>query len=193
MSDIQYKLHIETCRQLYEYVFTEKFEICGHLKKNQENELKINNIEIGNMREDKKGDKRQSCKANNIDKLPYYFHTHPVKSRSYPSSEDILSLLKHPYKYRVSIIATRWGIYILRQSDYSLNNPLKYNIEYMKKEVSNIIRWIGKIENDKGFKNNIYEKELTEDELNEINKNINDLINLTYLKIKFVKWSLLDL
>jgi hypothetical protein len=195
MCDKKYKIDRETFSQLYEYVFTEQFEMCGQLKKNQENELKINNIESGNMRADKSGDMRHSCQASNIDNLPYYFHTHPFESRSYPSSEDILKLLKRPHKYIVSIIATRWGIYILRQSEQSLKNPLKDETNQIttKKKISDIIRWIGQIENNKGYKNNNYERELTTVELNEINKNITNLINLTYLKIKFCTWSSLDL
>jgi hypothetical protein len=195
MCDTTYRLSRDTFTQLHEYVFTDKFEICGHLKKDGDNELKINNSEQGNMIADEYGDMRESCKAININKSPYYFHTHPIISRSYPSSEDITNILKHPQKYEVSVIATRWGIYMLKKSFYVLNNPLKdkNKLKIMKKDISNIIRWIGKIENDKGFKQDIYEKRLTTIELNEINKYINELIKLTNISIKFCPWNELGL
>ena len=47
------------------------------------------------------------------------FHTHPKESKPYPSIEDIMKLLKHYNKICLSVLFTRWGLWLIFNTDES--------------------------------------------------------------------------
>ena len=117
--------------------------------------------------------KRQVCYFKRYSK--YIFHTHPLSSKSYPSAEDILKIVKHK-RIHYSIISTNWGIWILHSTKkvvlsdkwierlkYTLNNiltPLYYKTEKGRGDYKNdydllISKVIRNIKNELNKRSNI--------------------------------------
>ena len=59
--------------------------------------------------------RRPLCKPLKVKNV--YFHTHPITSKAYPSSEDILTVMKvKPFQIKKYLIFTAWGIWVLSSS-----------------------------------------------------------------------------
>ena len=81
---------------------------------------------------------RHSCQHKVYSK--YIWHTHPTVAKSYPSSEDIIKVVKSRTSkeiINVSIIFTEWGIWVIRavKKSQQLSQYLKAKL----KEPGNII------------------------------------------------------
>jgi hypothetical protein len=70
--------------------------------------------------------KEKSCQYE--EKLDEFFHTHPSSVRSYPSYEDIESIVK---KRKLSVIATLWGVWFIYKNDNQVDCPDIRDIGYM--------------------------------------------------------------
>jgi hypothetical protein len=74
------------------------------------------------------------------DELKY--HTHPMTSYSYPSFEDLFSVMKKRSDGRSirSFIFTKWGLWILFPKDKKMDNYKKYKIRYNSSQKINDFR-----------------------------------------------------
>uniref|UniRef100_A0A6C0CZR6 JAB domain-containing protein n=1 Tax=viral metagenome TaxID=1070528 RepID=A0A6C0CZR6_9ZZZZ len=66
------------------------------------------------------------------------WHTHPYISKSYPSPEDLLKVLKHPDNIKISILFTAWGIWEISLTDRenidsNIITHLPYHIDKLQK------------------------------------------------------------
>lgn len=95
--------------KLRELVMKETVEYCGNLI-TDENGGYFNTGEIW------KG-KEGVCEFKE-EKTENFFHTHPITSKSYPSYEDIESIVK---SRKMSIIATYWGIWFVYKTENQAN------------------------------------------------------------------------
>jgi hypothetical protein len=99
---------------LRKLVFTERLERCSVL---YEVDYKNDSIYLEyDIRKENIGseeDGRQRCDSENYH---YIVHTHPKSEYSYPSVEDIWRLIEEP-AIKLSVIATTWGIYTLKQKE----------------------------------------------------------------------------
>lgn len=185
MCDTVYRLSIETLQWMKQISHSYKDELCSHLI-NQDNILYINSdsISIGGKRKDEEGKERQSCEYNKKFIKEYIFHSHPFFSGSYPSKEDVMKVFKHP-EIKVSIIATRWGLYTIKNTTLSTShyNHIKNTSKYdeLFKYVRDKLRDIGKI--------NVPDIELTEQQVNIIKTSLESISRKTALAIKFCKWT----
>lgn len=89
------KLPQDTIDQAYRFT-REDVEVCGFI------------VDRKHLRIDVRGD-RNSCQHSQY--APHVFHTHPLRSGSYPSSSDIIKLLKLRKYPEVGVIFTQWGVW----------------------------------------------------------------------------------
>lgn len=198
MCEKEYILSKDTLNTIYEHVFDAGSELCSYLELKSGKELKIivDTLTQGDIQNN-----RKTCK--NIGKSSgFLYHSHPFSSRSYPSAEDIVKVLK--YDFKVSIIATRWGI-------YTIKNPIKEKIDedeedyYLSRILKNV-NVIGRMENKKGFlsekylkpedfkgdfHSKYYVKTLTDNEINLIRDELENIHRFTRLTLSFCPWSYL--
>jgi len=192
MCDDKYILDFKTLSQMKDDVFNKPVEICAFLNKDEIKILTIDKKSI-TLGTSKSEGKRASCNYMEKYRGNYIYHSHPKESRSYPSSEDIIKVLKSD-KLMFSIIATRWGEYIIKQTNkyqleaslWSENKQQKY-----KEQITRYIDRIGIMENDKGYKEGIYD-DLYQDEEESIHKVLKKIVDLTNLRIKFCSWNILN-
>ena len=93
-----------------EYLLNEQLEYCGNLKV-EGDILKKRDINVG-YELYKDGNIRNACNHKDQNATDYWYHTHPEKSFSYPSYEDLNSIVKHPTK--TSFIFTLWGMWVIQ-------------------------------------------------------------------------------
>lgn len=175
-------------RDMKDLVFKYKYEHCIYLKERAGvYYFDRNTIVKGEQREG-----RQYCTYRG----PYaecIFHSHPEASRSYPSREDILKVMKRD-AIKCSIIATRWGIYTIKLTDYSLYEYKTYiniGIQILEHKLKEIVDKIGKlVEDATGYSKvkKVYPKDLNDNDIYKINKYLMDLEDLTRLQFKFYPW-----
>uniref|UniRef100_A0A6C0HD88 Uncharacterized protein n=1 Tax=viral metagenome TaxID=1070528 RepID=A0A6C0HD88_9ZZZZ len=198
MCEKEYILSKDTLNTIYEHVFESETELCSYLELKSGKELKII---VDLLQEGDVTTGRKTCK-NKGKSSGFLYHSHPFSSRSYPSTEDIVKVLK--YDFKVSIIATRWGI-------YTIKNPIKQKIKedevdyYLKKILKNV-DVIGRMENKKGFlaekylnpedfkgdfHSKYYIKTLTDDEIKIIRDELENIHRFTKLTLNFCPWSYL--
>ena len=119
---------------------------------------------------------RNSCKTKGNRKMIY--HTHPFVSKSYPSIEDILKIIKLKNKIiKVSIIFTRWGIWELHCSK-KIDKIPKEIINDVDKQLTNIYH------NQNKGKGELRSKPLLKKSIN----NINDILSEYDFKMYFSEW-----
>lgn len=198
MCDNRYILKENTIKNIYKDVFENDSEKCAYFTIDNENILTIDprTITKGEDTEYKQGKTRKFCNYSETNKTNYIYHSHPKESRSYPSVEDVLKVLKYKDKYRISVISTRWGIYIIKPSIESIKIATKYNkeqiVEIYNNPLKRLLDKIGKLEDYKGFKNRNY-TDIKIEEQNYIIKYMNNITDLTKLKTKFCHWSQFNL
>lgn len=100
----------------------EDLETCGFLYPDGKGVI----LYIDRVGEEKDG--RTICKNSKY--TEYIFHTHPIRSKGYPSAEDILKVIKQRRdEYpRVSVIFTMWGIWEItarKKRDLSVDSRLQ--------------------------------------------------------------------
>lgn len=100
---------IDDLRVLHDLVLDKTIEACGILELQSDNSLKLIIDNYG------KKNGRLNCLPKRYTK--WIWHTHPLTSKSYPSWEDIATVMKRRLgkrKYPVySLIFTHWGIWNL--------------------------------------------------------------------------------
>ena len=176
-----------TIQQMKDFVFNHKVEHCVYLKTN-------GNMYYFDKNTISKGQQQQGrnmCEYRG----PYaecIFHSHPYISRSYPSREDILKVMKRK-EIKCSIISTRWGIYTIKLTNNSYDEYKKYltvGISYLEKDIKSVIDKIGELEDMKGYSkvNQVYPTDINSDDLDTINDYLNALEFITKLNIKFYSW-----
>lgn len=103
----------------HKYVFGYDYEICANIVL-EKGEYVLKNILKGKIQEYKVGDETKTRKYCMLAQYTdVVFHSHPKSSRAYPSAEDLLKLMKHHDKIKTSIIATSWGIWIIKNTPAS--------------------------------------------------------------------------
>ena len=111
-------------------------EFCGYIFYNTSNpdELNIIKDNIGPNAMFERG----SCQYKHGYRRCIW-HTHPYISKVYPSPEDILKVLKHPERIKISILFTLWGIWEISLIDIENINTniiitdLQYHIDKLQK------------------------------------------------------------
>jgi hypothetical protein len=196
MCDSKYMIEPNTLEKMKNFITEEKDELCFILDKVEESDKKILRLNLNSMSRGtrKEEGKRASCNFSNKYPNVYLFHTHPFLSRSYPSMDDVIKVLKSKI-IMVSVIATRLGIYTIKPT--SKSRKIAYNWtdklrDKFSKDILRIVDEIGIIENDIGYKTgNLRLLNSTEE------KEINDIIllleNVSQMEIKFCSWTLLNL
>ena len=131
-----------------------------------------------------KGEAR-SCQYE--EKLDEFFHTHPSSVRSYPSYEDIESIVK---KRKLSVIATFWGIWFIYKNGNQVDCHDIHDIGYIfnsRYEAYNILfsdratNGIGSIPRSIPYNRDV------EDMINRFIAVMNDTLR-RYCTLKFVAW-----
>ena len=109
----------QTIRQFKELVFDRDVEVCGNLRKESisSNDIKLYSIREGIGIEYSPGKFRGSCSHEKTTSV--IFHTHPVSFYAYPSPEDIVNVIKNYRRVVRSIIATKWGLWDIKNTDRS--------------------------------------------------------------------------
>lgn len=135
-------------------------------------------------------DGRQRCDSDNYH---YIVHTHPKSEYSYPSVEDIWRLVEEP-SIKLSVIATSWGIYTLKQKEkfegMSFLNNLKshkpgYENEFKAWIDVELHEGIGRLEDRKRARN---EHTLTQVEYGDVNLFLTNISNNLDIEIKLYPW-----
>ena len=152
-------------RYLYNMVYTQELERCSVLYE-VENKNGIIYLEYDPEKEQigVKVDGRQRCDS---DDYHHIVHTHPKSEYSYPSLEDIWRLVTEP-AIKLSVIATTWGIYTLKQKEkfkgHDWLNDLKANNyeQGFKDWLNGILDDIGKLQDKKRSTNVLTPVEYTD-------------------------------
>jgi hypothetical protein len=161
----------EDIKTMFSYVYNEEEEICanlgtilGTIPGTQIRSFIKDSISKGSKELLSNGKSRAYCKYKIY--TSFIFHSHPKTSRSYPSYEDIEKVKKH-VKIKVSIIATRWGIYVIKRYDNTV-------IITDKDKVEIYLNSIYDLENSTGFSK-------VEKTLGELTPNVEETLK-TYIK-----------
>ena len=207
MCEQEYILENYTLKEIYSHVFNTDEEICSYLTIiNEDDKVHILEFASGTLTSGDKVNGRRFC--DNIGtNTGYLYHSHPVVARSYPSVEDIMKLIKHPSSFKVSIIATRWGIYTVKNTNVSLaqNKVISQKVknEYEEK-IDKATNKIGILENKKGFVSDkyltpedfkgdfmskYYKVRLTDKEIEYIRFQLEKIEKHTLMKLSFCPWS----
>lgn len=199
MCDTKYRIEKETLERFKNYVYNTELqdrEVCVTLIKYDDEKGKTlyideSSISIGTT---KKETGRGSCNWKENYQNVYLFHSHPVISRSYPSTEDIIKVIKHA-KIMISIVATRWGLYIIKPTENSWKIAHHWNDDVYKKyfkRVDQELSYIYELENKLGYKNNLY-PQISILEENKIKTILERIQRLAYIDIKFCSWRELNI
>ena len=125
------------------------------------------------------------------------FHTHPLSELSYPSFEDITRVMNNDLD--VSIIATRYGIYILKPPNYDdVVSHFKNKFSKHKDHFKQYKDWMDKdplfhlytLEYNKGFNRSreIFPTEIANSEERYIQDIMNAISRESEITIKFYSW-----
>lgn len=140
-------------------------EICGFIIGK---EFYIDNVGNSN-------DSRRSCKHKYY--LSQIFHTHPYTSKAYPSTEDIIKVLKNDKIY-LSYVITSWGIYGIY---FSFKEKDKNTLNILSKEIT-------KINDDLYFKTDKGRGKFNEDKILSYIKELESLLRNYQARIIFKKY-----
>jgi hypothetical protein len=171
----------EDIKTMFSYVCDKEEEICANLDTIPGTQIRSfikDSISKGSKELLSNGKYRAYCKYKSYTSV--IFHSHPKTSRSYPSYEDIEKVKKHD-KIKVSIIATRWGIYVIKKNNTIITD---------KDKVDKYLKFIYNLENSTGFSK-------VEKTLGEFTPNVEDTLETyikklgyyTGLKFSFYNWS----
>lgn len=200
--DNKYIMKQDLIKEMYETVVSRTNEICIIFKKDEKSVISFSNLKQEGYFEEYKDKDEVKYRGACIYPpgiYPYIFHSHPTKSRSYPSNEDIIKLFRHQY-IKLSVIATRWGIYVIKSSDNSKVFSNKYSnlsrdeqYKIYKELIGVYINKIGKIELKKDYNKGIYCFILNEEDINYLNRQLNEISKISGLEIKFCPWTKLNI
>lgn len=115
-----YEISPEIIKVISGYTFEYNREICANLKKEDTKLIPHNPVKgtieeytqviNGNIIKKFRGTCNYKNLSSNI------LHTHPISSYAYPSTEDIMKVLKHHGIIINSLIATKWGIWVIKNT-----------------------------------------------------------------------------
>jgi len=178
----------------WKYVFEYREEICANLtEKRGEGDTSVTlrnlvptNIVKGGFYEYSPGKFRGTC--SHVVYSRHLFHSHPRRSRSYPSGEDIIKVLKHWDKIVNSVIATKWGIWVISNTHRS--NIFNTSIsDELKKWIDFYLGRIGiQTRNEQKDNSEDKSKDLTEEDTELISKTCEKLSSKLGLKIILYSW-----
>lgn len=183
---------------LHNLVYTQSLERCSILYV-REHKNGIDYLEYDPSKENIgiEEDGRQRCDSENYDHI---VHTHPLSEYSYPSVEDIWRLVEEPL-IKLSVIATSWGIYTLKQKEtlqgMEFLNKLKahkpgYEHEFKYWIDVELHEGIGKLEDRKrDRKKNDYV--LTPVEFQDVNLFLSNISKNLDIEIKLYPWQFIKL
>ena len=100
-------------------------EKCGYLIPHGENRVVVIEDGIGGQRRG-----RRLCNYNSPYKK-YLWHTHPLTSQSYPSTEDVIKVIKPRTNdvVMVSLIFTKWGLWeMFAKSKGIISNSVSHDL-----------------------------------------------------------------
>ena len=178
---------------LQNVVYTQELERCSIL---DEVDYKNDTIYLEYIPEKEnigiKVDDRQRCDSDNYH---YIVHTHPISEYSYPSVEDIWRLVEEP-SIKLSVIATSWGIYTLKQKEKFkgmcfLNNLKTHKPGYEKEFKAwvdvELHEGIGRLQDRKRGRNR-NDHTLTQVEYQDVNLYLNNISDNLDIEIKLYPW-----
>ncbi len=118
------------------------------------------------------------------EKMDEFFHTHPSTSKSYPSYQDINSIVK---KRKMSIIASYWGIWFIYKTDRQTNyDGIDYGFIQTYKEYNEIFHQ--ETTNLKGsYPRSIEYNKDVKKRIDEFITKMNRILE-KYCTLKFVSW-----
>jgi len=131
-------------------------------------------------------DNRQGCATDK--KSIYKVHTHPFGEHSYPSPEDLLLLVQYK-NMKLSVIATNWGVYMIKQTDRKLNyfDTLKDRLDEVLHSLNNYIHeYLGYVEEQLGGRETPHQ--LVDEAIPDVNNILDFLSNDLGLDIKLYPW-----
>jgi hypothetical protein len=167
-----YYISTDNLEGIYAELEDRDYEICGFLKSNRENKY----LELDEQENISTDFTRKSCQTK---KYKMIYHTHPLSSKSYPSSEDIFKIVKLKNKIiKISVIFTRWGIWELycnKKSDI-ITDKIKHNV---KQQLTSIYH------QQNGAREELRSKSL----LNKAINNINMILSEYDFKMYFSEWN----
>lgn len=174
----------DTIEQFKDFVFNNEVEFCGNLRKeSSSNEnLKLYHIKEGDTIEYSPGKFRGTCEHEVVTSI--IFHTHPSIAYPYPSVEDILKVLKNYNRIVRSVIATRWGVWDIKNTEKSniYSNTCRdifyQYIVYFLDRIGKRIR-----------KSTELDRAISLDEMEVLSDSINRIQKITHLEIKLHVWN----
>lgn len=186
-----YKIDQEIIKVFHKYVFGYPYEICANLKKTDSGSLIPHNIFKGKLEEYDEGKWRGTCShgeySSNI------LHTHPPSSYSYPSTEDIMKVIKKYGKIINSLIGTKWGVWVISNTTtsniYSASQE-KILFSKIKKHLDTIGLATRTTDKEREGISGAFDKsrDLSDDDfllVKEENKKLSDLL---MIKIELYRW-----
>jgi len=176
--------------QLYKMVYTHTLERCSILYVvNNKNGIDYLEYDPSKEKIGTKENGRQRCDSEDYHHI---VHTHPISEYSYPSLEDIWKLVKEP-AIKLSVIATTWGIYTLKQKEKFKGldwiNDLKANNfeQGFKDWLNGVLDDIGRLQDKKRSKN-INDYILTPVEYQDVNLFLTNISNQMDIEIRLYSW-----
>ncbi len=186
----------KTIEHFKNLVFKTNVEVCGNLRKSSstgdntsDGTLVLTNMIEGKMEEYDTGKFRGVCTHEIITSI--IFHTHPVNLYAYPSVEDIIKVTKHHGRIVRSIIATKWGLWDIKNTDKSNKYSVTCHdafVEYIKYFVDRIGRYTSQnsyIVDHGGAKS----RDISDKDLVIINDSIERIEKFLHLKINLHLWT----
>ena len=192
----KYCLLEEVVQHLYNLVYTQDLERCSILYvTNHKNGVDYLGYDINKEQKGFKVDGRQRCDSEDYHHI---VHTHPISEYSYPSIEDIWRLVEEP-AIKLSVIATSWGIYTLKQKEtlkgMEFLNRLKaykpgYENEFKSWIDVELHEGIGKLQDRKKAKD-INDNILTPAQYMDVNLFLNNISKNLDIEIKLYPWQII--
>ena len=124
-------------------------ELCASMKPSKKHYgylvISSETIKIGPVLDPKKQGQRGLCEYKKYSDI--LLHIHPSNAEGYPTTKDILDTLEHHEKMQVSVIGTRWGIWVLYNKYHLPSNYSERNKDILRKKISKEIKNFELIEN----------------------------------------------
>lgn len=188
-TDRSFVIDSEIVNIIHGYVIKYPQEICANLKNSGSSTLIPHNIIKGKLEEYSPGKYRGTC--SHVEYSSNILHTHPQSSYAYPSTEDILKVIKHHGKIKNSFIGTKWGMWVVSNTPTS-NIYSTTQHDKLHKYISQYLDQIGiftKTSSEEREKNPDKSRELNSEDylfISKVNKKIEDTLNI---KIDLYSWN----
>lgn len=195
-----YEISPEIIKVIHGYTFKYDQEICTNLKKYDTNLIPHNPVKgiLEEYTQIINGDIVKKFRGTcNYKKLSSnILHTHPISSYAYPSTEDIMKVLKYHGTILNSLIATKWGIWVIKNTASSniysetVKDRLFHDIKHYLDQLGNSTktskseRQISNINEGREIKS----RDLNEKDYIFISKMNKKLENMLNIDINLYKW-----